>query len=132
VKIKPNKAKDGVGGKPFKVVKIGNVSVPIYRHSNIIPQRDAAGKIIYGPPDSTGKQSALVEYQSDIFTLAYYEGAKRIRQKFSNLDKARAEAQRTATKIANGEIEVLKLKAMTEVITFAPCRSFRRGNRTRT
>jgi hypothetical protein len=111
MKIKPVKAKNGSGGKPFEVVKIGNVSVPIYCHSNIIPQRDAAGKIIYGSPDANGKRLALVEYRSDIYTLAYYEGSKRIRQKFSSLEKAREEAQRAATKIANGEIEALKLKS---------------------
>ena len=111
VKIKPVKAKNGAGGKPFEVVKIGNVTVPIYRHGNIIPQRDVDGKIIYGSPDANGKRAALVEYRSDIYTLAYYEGSKRIRQKFSNLEKAREEAQRAATKIANGEIEALKLKS---------------------
>lgn len=111
MKIKPVKPKNGAGGKPFEVAKVGNVSIPIYRHSNIIPQRDAAGKIIYGLPDATGKRSALVKYQSDIYTLAYYEGSKRIRQKFSSLEKAKEEAQRAATKIANGEIEALKLKS---------------------
>ena len=111
MKIKPVKTKKGTSGKPFEVIKIGNVAVPIYRHTNRIPQRDPDGKIIYAPPDSTGKRTALVKYKSDIYTLACYEGSKRIRQKFSNLEKARDEARRAATKIANGEIEALKLKS---------------------
>jgi hypothetical protein len=132
VKTKPVKAKNGVGGKPFEVVKIGNVSVPIYRHSNIIPRRDAAGKIIYGPPDDKGKLSVLVEYRSDIYTLAYYEGANRIRQKFSNLDKARQEANVRPPKLPMAKLRRSSSKAMTEVITFAPCKSFRRGIQTPT
>ncbi len=111
MKIKPVKTKKGTSGKPFEVIKIGNVAVPIYRHTNRIPQRDPDGKIIYAPPDSTGKRTALVKYKSDIYTLACYEGSKRIRQKFSNLEKARDEARRAATKIANGEIKALKLNS---------------------
>src|SRR2546430_820787 len=57
----PGMKKQVTGGKneekrkPFEVIKVGNVSVPIYRQTNIIPQRDPAGKIIYGPPDAKGK-----------------------------------------------------------------------------
>ncbi len=46
-------------GKPLEVVRIGSVSIPIYRQNNIIPQRDAARNIVYGPPDASGKQRAL-------------------------------------------------------------------------
>jgi len=97
-------------GQPLEVVKVANVSVPIYRHTNIIPQRDSAGKIIYGPPNEDGKRRALVKYQSEIYTLAYYEGSRRVRQKFSDLERARQEAELAAIKIGNGELEALKLK----------------------
>src|SRR5262249_34720977 len=96
--------------RPLEVAKVGSVSVPIYRHKNIIPKRDALGEIIYGPPDQKGKKQALVKYESFIYTVAYYLGSQRVRQKFSNLDKARQEAERAATQIGNGEIEALKLK----------------------
>jgi integrase len=95
---------------PFALVNVGNVSLPIYRQTNIIPKRDAQKNIIYGPPDANGKRRALVKYRSEIYTLAYYEGAKRIRQKFSDLEKAKREAEQAAIKIGNGEIEALKLK----------------------
>ena len=39
--------------------------------------------------------------------LAYYAGG---RQKFSDLEKARREANLAAVKIGNGELEALKLK----------------------
>jgi integrase len=110
VKSKPAEARIEKKGQPLEVIKVGNVSVPIYRHTNIIPQRDAAQKVIYGPPDAAGKRRALVRYQSNIYTLAYYAGSKRVRQKFSDLEKARREAELAAIKIGNGELEALKLK----------------------
>lgn len=110
MKATPAKAKKQKKGEPFQVVKVGNVSIPIYRHTNVIPERDATGKVVYGPPDITGKSRAVVKYQSDIYTLAYYEGSKRIRRKFSDLDEARQEAELAAVKIGNGELEALKLK----------------------
>ena len=105
-RAKPDSGK----GRPIEIVKVGNVSVPVYRHTNIIPQRDPAGKILYGPPDANGKRRALVKYQSEIYTLAYYEGSKRVRRKFSDLDKAKREAEHAAIKIGNGELEALKLR----------------------
>jgi len=96
--------------KPFAVVKVGNVSLPVYRHTNIIPKRDAQKKIIYGPPDASGKRRAVVKYKSEVYTLAYYEGSKRVRQKFSDLEKAKREAESAALKIGEGEVEALKLK----------------------
>ena len=39
-------------GKPVDTVKVGNFSVSIYRHTNIIPERNTAGKIICDPPRS--------------------------------------------------------------------------------
>lgn len=58
--------------RPLEFAKAGSVSVPIYRHKNIIPQRDSLGEIIYGPPDQKGKKQALVKYESFIYTVAYY------------------------------------------------------------
>lgn len=94
---------------PFEVVKVGSIPIPIYSHTNIIPQRDAqTGAILYDSlPD--GKRKALIKYQSAIYTVAYYQGTKRVRKKFSDLAKARREAELIAVKLANGEAEVLKL-----------------------
>jgi hypothetical protein len=88
MKIKPVKAKNGAGGKPFEVAKVGNVSVPIYRHSNIISQRDAAGKIIYGPLAANGKRSALVEYRSDMNIRLQVETATELDAQPPILDRA--------------------------------------------
>lgn len=96
--------------KPFEIIKAGSISVPIYRHTNIIPQRDAAGKIVYGGLGPDGKAKALVKYESDIYTVAYYEGNKRIRLKFSDLDKARREANLIVVRLANGDSDALKLR----------------------
>lgn len=95
--------------KPLEVFRQCNVSIPIYRHTNLIPQRDDQGKIVYGEPDAAGKRKALVKYSSDSFMVAYYLGSRRVRRKFNTLEKARKEASIAATKIANGETEVLKL-----------------------
>lgn len=95
--------------KPFEVIKVGNVSVPIYLHVNIIPQRDDAGKIVYAPPDDQGNERALIKYKSDIYTVVYYEGSRRVREKFSSLKKARHRAEVVAIAIGNGELESLKL-----------------------
>ena len=42
-------------------------------------------------------------------TLVYYDGDKRVRRRFSNWNDAKREAELVATKLANGEHEVLKL-----------------------
>ncbi len=104
-----SKSKSRKSSQPFEVVKVGNVSVPIYAHTNIIPQRDPqTGAILYADlPD--GKRKALVKYQSDLYTVAYYLGAKRVRRKFADLVKARREAEMVAIKLTNGETEALKL-----------------------
>lgn len=106
------KPKNSKSREPFEVVKEGSCSVPIYAHTNIIPQRDPhTGAILYAPqPEGdTSKPKALVKYQSVIYTLAYYQGSKRVRQKFSDLAKARREAQAIVIKLANGDSEALKL-----------------------
>ncbi|MGA2246701.1 MAG: hypothetical protein ABSH48_17045, partial [Verrucomicrobiota bacterium] len=109
----PSAAKSQKTREPFDVVKVGSVSVPIYANINIIPQRDPqTGAIIYEslPEGATSKPKALVKYQSTSYTLAYYEGTKRVRQKFSDLAKAQREAGLIAVKLANFEGEALKLK----------------------
>ncbi|MBL9172453.1 MAG: tyrosine-type recombinase/integrase [Verrucomicrobiales bacterium] len=45
------------------------------------------------------------------FTVSYYLGSKRIRDRFSDLGKAKAEAQAAAIKLSNAEHEALKLTA---------------------
>lgn len=43
------------------------------------------------------------------FSLVYYDGNRRVRQRFGKLDEATLEAEVVATRLANGENEVLKL-----------------------
>ncbi len=45
------------------------------------------------------------------FTLCYYLGSKRIRQKFSDLEEAKKEAQVAALKMSNAEHDALKLSS---------------------
>jgi hypothetical protein len=41
-------AKGSKSSKPFEVVKVGSISIPIYVHTNIIPQGDQeSGAILY-------------------------------------------------------------------------------------
>ena len=109
----PAEAQNRKTREPFDVVKVGSFSVPIYANTNIIPQRHPqTGAIIYEtlPEGVTAKPKALVKYQSTSYTLAYYEGQKRVRQKFSDLAKARQEAGLIAIKLSNFDGEALKLK----------------------
>jgi len=104
-----SEAKNRNANRPLEIVKQGSISIPIYAHTNIIPQRDPqTGAILYESLPE-GKRKALVKYQSAIYTVAYYAGTKRVRQKFSDLAKARREAELIAIKLANGETEALKL-----------------------
>ena len=88
MKTNLSKVKSRKASQPFEVVKAGSISIPIYAHTNIIPQRaPQTGAILYETlPD--GKRKALVKYQSAIYTVAHYQGTKRVRQKFSDLAKA--------------------------------------------
>jgi hypothetical protein len=124
------KAKKKNKRQPFGTVKVGNVSVPIHRQTNIIPQRDPAGKIIYGAPDASGKRRALIKYQSDIYTLAYYEGSKRVRQKFSDLEKAKREAELAPSKLETANSKHSNSRGMTGPTTFTRCRNFGAGSQT--
>ena len=42
-----------------------------------------------------------------LFTLAYYDGAKRVKKRFADLEEAKQEAELAATKLANGEGQML-------------------------
>ncbi len=109
MKTVPSETKTDKKSGPFEVIKVGSISIPIYAHTNIIPQRDPdSGKIIYENP-LAAIPKAVVKYQSTIYTVAYYHGTKRVRRKFSDLEVARREAQLIALKLANGETEALKL-----------------------
>jgi integrase len=109
MKTNLSKVKHHNAHRPLEVVKEGSISIPIYVHTNIIPRRDPQTGVILYETLPGGKRKALVKYQSDLYTVAYYEGTKRVRRKFSDLAKARREAELIAIKLANGESEALKL-----------------------
>jgi integrase len=67
-------------------IKRGNVTVKIYTGKNRVNGTD---------------------YPQ--FTLTYYDGAKRVKKRFADLTQAKREADFTATKLASGENEVLRL-----------------------
>ena len=50
------------------------------------------------------------------FTLTYYDGAKRIKKRFADLAEAKREAEFTATKLASGDNEVLRLTSTDRAI----------------
>lgn len=83
---------------PIEVAKEGSSSVPIYATTNRI----------YRLHPATGQKTLKSEHPQ--FTVIYYEGSRRIKRKFADLPSARREAELAATKLANGEVEVLKLK----------------------
>jgi hypothetical protein len=55
------------------------------------------------------------------FTLTYYDGAQRKKKRFADLGEARREAEFTATKLASGENEVLRLTSRTTCRPSASC-----------
>jgi len=75
-------------GKPL-AIKRGNVTVKIYAGKNRVNE---------------------TQYQQ--FTLAYYDGAHRTKKRFANLKEAKREAELAATKLANGEGQVLRLTTL--------------------
>ena len=83
---------------PAEVIKQGSIAIPIYATTNRIYRRNP----------TTGLKE--LKGQHPQFTLTYYEGSRRVKRKFSDLVSARHEAELVATKLANGEIEILKLK----------------------
>jgi integrase len=82
---------------PLEVAKQGSISVPIYSTTNRIYRLNPA----------SGKRELKSEHPQ--FTVIYYEGSRRIKRKFSDLAKARREADLAAIKLSNGEAEILKL-----------------------
>ncbi|MCD6050878.1 MAG: hypothetical protein K0Q55_2281 [Verrucomicrobia bacterium] len=79
------------------VIKEGSVSVSIYPTFNRI----------YRTHPVTGQRELKSAHEQ--FTLAYYQGSKRVRKKFTDLAKAKLEAEAVVLKLANGETEALKL-----------------------
>jgi hypothetical protein len=75
-------------GKPL-AIKSGNVTVKIYAEKNRV--------------NGTNYQQ---------FTLAYYDGAKRIKKRFSDLEQAKREGELAADKLAHGEGQVLRLTSL--------------------
>jgi integrase len=90
-----NSANHPLGDEPL-LIKEGSVEVKIYPTWNKSRRVDPA----------TGRAE---EHRIPQFTLSYYEANRRILKKFTTLDKARAEADFTLVKLANGELEALKL-----------------------
>lgn len=82
---------------PVKVVKLGSISVPIYETTNRIYRLNPA----------TGQRELISAHPQ--FTLAYYQGARRQRRKFTALVDAEDAASEILTKLANGDTEALKL-----------------------
>ncbi len=62
---------------------------------------------IYRTNPVTGQRE--LKSQHPQFTLVYYSGSHRVKQKFHDLAKAEREARLAVTKLANGESEALKL-----------------------
>ncbi len=75
-------------GKPF-TLKRGSIVVKIYVGENRV--------------NGTSYQQ---------FTLAYHDGVKRVKKRFSDLEEAKQEAELAATKLANGEGQVLRLTSL--------------------
>jgi hypothetical protein len=46
------------------------------------------------------------------FALAHYDGAKRVKKRFPDLDEAKQEAELAAPKLASGEGQVLRLTSL--------------------
>lgn len=78
-------------------IKRGSVSVTIYPTWNRI----------YRPAANTNRRELKAAHPE--FTLAYYSGTQRIKKKFTDLVKAKAEAQSALDKLAKGDNAALKL-----------------------
>ncbi|MGB8166771.1 MAG: hypothetical protein WCF18_04725, partial [Chthoniobacteraceae bacterium] len=73
-------------------------SIPTPRKPAVVKVGNTAVRI-YGTPES-GKPR---------YTVVHYEGGKRLRRTFVNLDQAKREAELVATKLENGQRAVLEL-----------------------
>ena len=87
------KAKDSPTPKKPLLVKRGNVTVKIYTGKNLVNG---------------------ISYER--FFVVYYDGAKRKKLTLSSLEEAKREAALHATKLANGENEVLRLTSTDRTI----------------
>jgi hypothetical protein len=83
---------------PLEVVKHGSIPAPIYSTTNRI----------YRPNPRTGVREHKSEQPQ--FTVICYKGFRRVKRKFADLANAKREADLAAIKLANGELEALKLK----------------------
>ncbi len=91
-----NPESDSSNGSPIAISE-GSSSVKIYRTVNRI----------YRANSQTGEQELKSEHPQ--FTLVYYLGSRRIKEKFSDQTKAEVRARQAVTLLANGETEALKL-----------------------
>jgi integrase len=82
---------------PIEIAKQGSITVPIYATTNRI----------YRINPGNGARELKSEHPQ--FTVIYYEGTRRVKRKFADIEKARREADLAAIKLANGEAEILKL-----------------------
>jgi integrase len=94
LRVKPKRRKPR--SKPI-IVRDGSASVTIYPTVNRIYRFNSA----------TGTRELKSAHPQ--FTLVYYSGPKRVKQKFSDLAAAQAEARNAVVKLANGDAEALKL-----------------------
>ena len=72
MKTASTKAKSSKIAKPFDVVKVGSISIPIYSHTNIIPHRQPqTGAFLYETlPDAKLKRVALLKARELVETRA--------------------------------------------------------------
>ena len=69
MKTNLSQPKSRKANKPLEVVKEGSISIPIYAHTNIIPQRDPQrGAILYEAlPDGKRKALSLARTDKQLF-----------------------------------------------------------------
>ena len=91
------KIKRGASDSDLVIFTEGSASVKLYPTVNRI----------YRKHPKTGVRELKSEHPQ--FTLTYYSGNKRIKQKFADRAKAEAEAVLAVVKLANGDTEALKL-----------------------
>ncbi len=99
---------------PLKVVKQGSITVPIYETTNRIYRRNPA----------TGLRELKSEHPQ--FTLAYYQGNRRVRLKFTTFADAEAKANEVLINLANGDSEALKLTGNDRLAYVDACQELRR------
>jgi integrase len=93
------------------------MQAPITTHASTKPDQPSRSTsprfpIVYRQRGCTVRIYKTPNNGSAQFTLAYYLGTKRKRQKFTDLAQAQEEAQHALTKLVNGESEALRLTGM--------------------